>query len=173
MRMQKFSWMAGHVKRLRSFSRRQALRMLASPRTARRLLRVLGFIDPSVTRRTDRAMRTFAARGIAESVHLATRRMFSLPMRFDRQSTIFVALSTRPGWSREGPAVFAHVFGSRRSVISIPAVVDQPTLAALMTRAEINAQLGDTEWQLLASFQDLAARELQRLAARDALRTTR
>lgn len=141
--------------------------MLASPRHVRTLLRILGFLDPSLARRTDRAMRTFAARGIAESVHAATLRMFSLPMRFDRQSTILQALSARPGWSREGPAVFAHAFGSRRSVISIPAVIDQPTLAALMTRAEINAQLGDAEWQLLASFQDLAARELQRLAALD------
>ena len=47
----------------------------------------------------------------------------------------------------------------------MPWRLEAPVLAALITRAEINTILGDTEWTLLSELQALAARELQHLCA--------
>jgi len=69
-------------------------------------------------------------------------------------------LTSRPGWTRQGGRTFVHAFGGRQSEITIPASFDVRDAAALVTRAEINALLGDCEWPLLSAFQELAAREL-------------
>ena len=76
---------------------------------------------------------------------------------------LLAALADRPGWFRQSELDFVHVFGSRRSEIAIPARFDVRVVSALVTRAEINPVLGDSEWSVLADLHALANCELQRL----------
>lgn len=133
---------------------------------ARRILRGEWFQLYSLARRADRAMRTFAARNTATSAYAAVSAIRS-NVRFARHDkhVLLTSLESRPGWTRRSPHGFVHTFGSRQAEVTIPWRLEAPVLAALITRAEINTILGDTEWTLLSELQALAARELQHLCA--------
>jgi hypothetical protein len=87
--------------------------------------------------------------------------MLRLRATDDQPRMLLSSLAARPGWSRQSEQTFVHAFGSRQSEITFPTPVDVQTVAALVTRAEINALLGDCDWPLLSAFQELAARELK------------
>lgn len=106
-------------------------------------------------------MRTLAARATARSVYAdAVTVMLRLRAADDKPRMLLSFLAARPGWTRQGGQTFVHAFGGRRSEITVPASFDVREAATLVTRAEINALLGDCEWPLLSALQELAAREL-------------
>ncbi|HEY0156556.1 MAG TPA: hypothetical protein VGF28_04610 [Thermoanaerobaculia bacterium] len=130
-------------------------------RTALQTLRGEWFLLPSLAQRADRAMRTMAARSTARRVYAETMSLVrSLRRPDDTPRILLSSLAARPGWRRQSGQTFVHAFGSRQSEITIPAQVDVRNVAALVTRAEINALLGDSDWPLLSALQELAAREL-------------
>jgi hypothetical protein len=106
-------------------------------------------------------MRTLAARATARRVYADTMgAMLRLRPADDPPRMLLSFVASRPGWTRQNGQTFVHAFGSRQSEITIPAPFDLRAVAALVTRAEINALLGDCDWPLLSAFQELAAREL-------------
>lgn len=141
-------------------------RRRASARTVARILRAEWFQLAALARRADRAMRTFAARNTASSVYATVNVMKSdgRPVRHS-QHVLLASLESRPGWTRRSAHEFVHTFGRRQVEVTMPWRLEAPVLAALITRAEINTILGDTEWTLLSELQALAARELQHLCA--------
>ena len=76
---------------------------------------------------------------------------------------LLTTLAGRPGWSRQSDREFVHAFGCRRFKIAIPPRFDARMVSTLVTRAEINTVLGDSEWSVLAELHALARCELQRL----------
>lgn len=150
-----------------SMGRRFANRQRVSALTVRRILRGEWFQLYSLARRADRAMRSFAARNVALGAYTTV----SIPKRDGRSArgdhdVLLASLERRPGWTRRGANEFVHTFGGRKATVSMPWRFDAAVLAALITRAEVNTILGDTEWTLLSELQSLAARELQYLCAR-------
>ena len=113
-------------------------------------------------------MRTFVARHLATSAYATINAVMKSSGRVaaDEQQGLFVALGSRPGWSWRSAHTFVHTFGARQTVITVPARLEAPLLAALIARAEIKAVLGDADWTLLSELQTLAARELQHLSAK-------
>lgn len=110
-------------------------------------------------------MRSLAARATARNVYADLIHATRLDVSGRESSHLLLsAVASRPGWTRRGDREFVHTFGSRQSAIAIPARFDATSVAALVVRAEINTILGDCDWPLIAAFQDLAARELQKLA---------
>lgn len=105
-------------------------------------------------------MRTFAARNTAASAYATT-----VGANRRDQHGLLAVLASRPGWTRRNLHYFVHTFGGRQSEITVPAHLDAPILASLITRAEINTLLGDCDWTLLAELQALGRRELQYLCA--------
>lgn len=106
--------------------------------------------------RTDRAMRTFAARTTAEAA-------FHLVRSGD---DVLDALAAQRGWSRRSDHEFVCAFGGRTSTLNIPDRFDPEQLARLITRVEVNVFLGGgADDLLLRELQSLAQRELQRLFA--------
>ena len=147
-----------------SAQKRSSNRQRVSARMAGRILRGEWFQLQTLARRADRAMRTFAARNTATSAHATVSAMKSngRSARHDK-SVLLTSLESRPGWTRRSAHEFVHTFGSRQAEVTMPWRLEAPVLAALITRAEINTILGDTEWTLLSELQALAARELQQL----------
>jgi hypothetical protein len=106
--------------------------------------------------RADRAMRTHSARATAIGV-------FELIRAYPGEAELLSALATRRGWTRRTERDFACSFGGRTATLTVPRPFDVEVLASLVTRAEVNACLGDTESALLTELQGMAQRELQRL----------
>lgn len=161
------SQLLGHLKQT-SAPRRFANRPRISALTVTRILRGEWFQLDSLARRADRAMRSFAARNMATSAYTTVS-----TLEGNRRSTtadqhaLLTSLERRPGWTRQSTHEFIHRFGSRKVTVTMPWRVDAPVLAALITRAEVNTILGDTDWSLLSELQALAARELQHLCERN------
>lgn len=153
-----------HTSAAKRFSSRPRISAL----TVMRILRGEWFQLYSLARRADRAMRSFAARNVAANAYTTVS-----VLKGNRRSTtvdqqaLLTLLERRPGWTRQGTREFAHQFGARNVTVTMPWRVDAPALAALITRAEVNTILGDTEWSLLSELQTLAARELQHLCTRN------
>jgi hypothetical protein len=104
--------------------------------------------------RTDRAMRTFAARTTAEAAYHLVR----------SGDHVLDALATQRGWSRRSDREFVCAFGDRTSTLNIPEHYDPEQLARLITRVEVNVFLGGgADDLLLRELQAMAQRELQRL----------
>ena len=116
----------------------------------------------SLADRTDRTLRTLAARRCAADVYDRLRRAASHSWLWPRERAIDLFV-TRSGWTRVAPEQVACVFGRRRSVITVPATAAAEDLASLMTRTEIRVLLGDTNLDLVTQLQMIAACELRRL----------
>lgn len=122
-------------------------------------------LDP-LARRADRAMRTYAARHLATSAYATIAAVIKSGARAsgdEHYHGLFLTLASRPGWSRRSVHVFVRTFGSRQTVVTLPARLELPLVAALIARAEINAVLGDTDWRFLSELQALASAELGHL----------
>ena len=104
--------------------------------------------------RTDRALRTRAARNTAEAVYTLVR----------SADNVLDALSHQRGWERRAADEFVCTFGSRSSTLNVPIGFNLEQLARLITRIEVNVFLGGgADDLLLRELQSLAQRELERL----------
>lgn len=104
--------------------------------------------------RADRAMRTSAARGTAQSVYTLVR---SSP-------DLLGALATLRGWSRRSEREFVCAFGGRSAILAVPDPLDVEELASLITRIEVKVFVGlGADDLLVRELQALALRELQQL----------
>jgi len=104
--------------------------------------------------RTDRALRTRAARNTAEAVYTLVR----------SSDDVLDALSHQRGWQRRADDEFVCTFGGRTSTLNVPVGYDFEQLARLITRIEVNVFLGGgADDLLLRELQSLAQRELERL----------
>ena len=104
--------------------------------------------------RADRAMRTFAARNIAQHVfeHLGEAA---------DEGALLHALGTVRSWARVDDEHFTCTFGDRNVTITVPTPFNAAAMLRLVVRTEVNVCLGDADPTLLADLHAIAQRELE------------
>jgi hypothetical protein len=116
--------------------------------------------------RTDRALRSAAARRAGEGTYTAIRRtVLELRPRTsaDAETAILGALAKRPSWTRVAEREFECSFGNRKVRIEVVKPFEPVAFFRRITRVEVEVFLGDSEAEMLRDLHVLAQRELQRL----------
>lgn len=108
-------------------------------------------------RRIDRSLRTQTARRIAAEACLWASEQSTI----SSCEILVQSLAGRASWMDLGGRKLSCAFGSRRAVVTLPAIRNVTELASMIARTEVRIMLGDAPQMVVADLQAFAERELQ------------
>lgn len=108
-------------------------------------------------RRTDRSLRTLTARRIAADACVWACAQTSIAS----SEALVQSLAQRASWMDLGGRQLSCAFGTRRTIVTLPAIRNVAELASMIARTEVRIMLGDAPQPVVADLQAFAERELQ------------